>query len=153
MVDQPDFENMSPEEIMAWMETLAKRQGATEGFTTEADLDIPEIDPDTAVIDEPGYVPYSESRASGPADDTVVTLPAVPVPPTRPPVPPPEPPPAAVPPVRPAAPPPVARPVTPAWSTPRAAEPPPPPRPAPEPQGSLAWLESLAQQTPAVLVF
>ena len=146
MVDQPDFENMSPEEIMAWMETLAKRQGATEGFTTEADLDIPEIDPDTAVIDEPGYVPYSESRASGPADDTVVTLPAVPVPPTRPPVPPPEPPPAAVPPVRPAAPPPVARPVTPAWSTPRAAEPPPPPRPAPEPQGSLAWLESLAQQ-------
>ncbi|MBL8147708.1 MAG: hypothetical protein JNL34_15125 [Anaerolineae bacterium] len=147
MVDQPDFENMSPEEIMAWMETLAKRQGATEGFTTDADLDIPEIDPDTVVIDEPGYVPYSESRASSPADDTVVSMPVVPAPQVRPPAPPPAtpPPPAAVPPVRPVVPP-VPRPVTPAWSAPRAAEPP-QPKPAPEPQGSLAWLESLAQQT------
>jgi tetratricopeptide (TPR) repeat protein len=60
----PDFENMSPEEQMAWLESLAKRQGANEEeFTTAADLDIPI--PQDAVIDEPGYVPYSEStRAS-----------------------------------------------------------------------------------------
>src|ERR1700712_4350233 len=60
----PDFDNMSPEEIMAWMETLAKRQGASEGFTTAADMDIAEIDPNTAVIDEAegGYVPYGQER-------------------------------------------------------------------------------------------
>lgn len=148
MVDQPDFENMTPDEIMAWMETLAKRQGATEGFTTDADLDIPEIDPDTAVIDEPGYVPYSESRASSPSDDTVVSRPISPTQPARPPAPPPDIP--APPPARPAAPPPAMRPVTPAWSAPpRSTAPPPvqpPPKPAPEPQGSLAWLENLAQQ-------
>lgn len=144
MVDQPDFENMTPDEIMAWMETLAKRQGATEGFTTDADLDIPEIDPDTVTIDEPGYVPYSETRASSPADDTVVSLPAVP--PARPPAPPPEapvPPPPVTPPAKPTAPPPTPRPITPAWSAPIVR---PAPKPTPEPQGSLAWLESLAQQ-------
>jgi len=47
----PDFDSMSPEEMMAWMETLAKRQGADEaGFTTAADQQIDEIDPDT--VDE-----------------------------------------------------------------------------------------------------
>ncbi|MFN8379313.1 MAG: hypothetical protein U0452_11650 [Anaerolineae bacterium] len=153
MVDQPDFENMSPEEIMAWMETLAKRQGATEGFTTDADLDIPEIDPDTVVIDEPGYVPYSESRAGNSVDDTVVSLPKVPAQPARPPEPPAPPPTPTLSPTRPVAPPTAPRPVTPAWSSPRATEPAaatPAPEPAsspnPEAQGSLAWLESLAQQ-------
>ncbi len=58
----PDFDNMSPEEIMAWMETLAKRQGASEGFTTDANMDIAEIDPNTVVIDEPGYVPYGQEQ-------------------------------------------------------------------------------------------
>jgi hypothetical protein len=158
MAEQPDFENMTPEEMMAWMETLAKRQGATEGFTTEADLEIPEVDPETAVIDEPGYVPYSETRAGRPADEP----PARPAPPAIPPArvepatPPvaqpsfaPQPtrpqPPAATPPAP--MPPPAARPPTPSWT--RAAEPPaaaPPPKPQAEPQGSLAWLESLAQQ-------
>jgi hypothetical protein len=57
----PDFDSMSPEEIMAWMESLAKRQGASsEQFTTAADMEIAEIDPDTVIIDEPGYVPYGE---------------------------------------------------------------------------------------------
>src|SRR5690606_18766509 len=57
----PDFDSMSPEEIMAWMESLAKRQGASsEGFTTAADMEIAEIDPDTVVIDEPGYVPFGQ---------------------------------------------------------------------------------------------
>ncbi|MEP7292180.1 MAG: hypothetical protein ABI835_10365, partial [Chloroflexota bacterium] len=58
--NMPDFDNMSQDEIMAWMETLAKRQGASEGFTTAADMDIAEIDPDTVVIDEPGYIPYGQ---------------------------------------------------------------------------------------------
>lgn len=136
MADQPDFEKMTPDEIMAWMESLAKRQGATEGFTTAADVDIPEIDPDTVVIDEPGYIPYSESRAGSPLDETITGLTAAP-------------PPAAS---RPAAPvpatPPPPRPPAPAWSMPpRAPEPAKPqPKPEPESQGSLAWLESLAQQ-------
>ncbi len=60
--NMPDFDNMSQEEIMAWMETLAKRQGASEGFTTSADMDIAEIDPNTVVIDEPGYVPYGQEK-------------------------------------------------------------------------------------------
>ncbi len=64
----PDFDSMSPEEIMAWMETLAKRQGVkSEELTTSADVDIPEIDPDSVVIDEPGYVPYGEERPPKPA--------------------------------------------------------------------------------------
>ena len=46
--NMPDFDNMSQEEIMAWMETLAKRQGASEGFTTAADMDIAEVDPEYA---------------------------------------------------------------------------------------------------------
>ena len=163
MVDQPDFEKMTPDEIMAWMETLAKRQGATEGFTTEADLDIPEVDPDSVVIDEPGYVPYTEKRSGGAeAPEKPVAAAPVQPPPRVPPVTPvpqapPAPtiippaastPPAITPPVeRPAA----SRPPLPAWSVPgRSSEPAPAPKPArapePEPQGSLAWLESLAQQ-------
>lgn len=65
----PDFDQMTPEEIMAWMESLAKRQGASEGFTTAADVEVPEIDPDSVVIDEPGYIPYGqeESVAKKPA--------------------------------------------------------------------------------------
>jgi len=59
--NMPDFDSMSQEEIMAWMETLAKRQGAHEGFTTEADMDIAEIDPSTVIIDEPGYIPYGQA--------------------------------------------------------------------------------------------
>ncbi len=61
----PNFDAMTPEEIMAWMESLAKRQGAdSSGFTTAANIDIPEIDPTTVVIDEPGYVP-SEGKDRG----------------------------------------------------------------------------------------
>jgi hypothetical protein len=117
--NQPDFERMSQEEIMAWMESLAKRQGATEGFTTSADVEIAEIDPDTAVIDEPGYVPYSEGKGSA--------LQA-----------------AAAPPSQPPQPRPVTRPVPPPATPP----PPPPPAPAPitatSEVSALAWLESLA---------
>ena len=38
----PDFDPMTSEEMMAWMESLAKRQGAKEGFTAEANVDIAE---------------------------------------------------------------------------------------------------------------
>ena len=144
MVDQPDFENMSPEEIMAWMETLAKRQGATEGFTTDADLDIPEIDPTSVVIDEPGYVPYSESRAGNRAEEAPAAPPA-PKPVTPPVVSPQAPPPltSPAPAPRPAMPPvmsPPLRPVTPPVTSPPAATPRPtsppvmsPPPTAPKP--------------------
>lgn len=56
---------------LAWLESLAKRQGANpEEFVTEANLDVPEADPN-AVIDEPGYTPYegglgAPARAAAP---------------------------------------------------------------------------------------
>lgn len=57
----PDFDKMTPEEQMAWLESLARRQGAkAEEFTTAANLEIPI--PENPVIDEPGYVPYSISE-------------------------------------------------------------------------------------------
>lgn len=138
----PDFDNMSQEEMMAWMESLAKRQGAdAEGFTTAADLDVPEIDPDSVIIDEPGYVPYGQEEA-----------------PRKAPAPPPPPPPVVIP-----APPPPPVFVPPPQPVMRAPEPPPlpppmpiaMPEPEPEPEfdlnfeatmgeNAMAWLESLA---------
>jgi hypothetical protein len=65
----PDFENLNSSEEddplggidpMAWLESLAVRQGATEGFTTDHNVEVPDIDPNSVVIDEPGYTP-SES--------------------------------------------------------------------------------------------
>lgn len=155
MSDMPDFENMSPDEINRWLETLAKRQGASEGLTTSADMDIAEIDPDSVVIDEPGYVPYGQesTQPARPVQATPTPPPAEaprPVAPAAQPVaqtPPPArpvPPPADLP--QRAAPPPVQAPVQPAARIP---EPPParvePPK-AVEPvaEGSLAWLASLA---------
>lgn len=51
---------------MAWMETLAKRQGADEGFTTTADMDVAEVDPSTvdeAILNQK-YIPdgWTEER-------------------------------------------------------------------------------------------
>ncbi len=56
---------------LAWLESLARRQGANpEEFVTQADLEVEIVDPDT-VIDEPGYTPYDGSdrpaRAAAPA--------------------------------------------------------------------------------------
>jgi hypothetical protein len=162
----PNFDKMSPEEIMAWMESLAKRQGANEGFTTAADVEVPEIDPDTVVIDEPGYVP-SEGKMRGQKIGPGVPIKKVEAPPPPPPAPepvvikpvaPPPPPPAPVRQVelpiepapvvqRPAARAPEPPPVAPVVERPaaRAPEPPPAPAPAaPAAQGTLSWLESLA---------
>lgn len=147
----PDFDSMSPEEIMAWMESLAKRQGAkSEELTTSADIEIPEIDPDTVVIDEPGYVPYGEDRPERP---DIPAIPSAPPAPTYP----------AAAPARPAAfePPAPAATPEPAWRSvvpspqpdrlsakPLPPEPPSPPvaEPVASPldNDAMAWLESLA---------
>jgi hypothetical protein len=79
MGDMPDFESMSEEEQMRWLESLAKRQGADEGFTTSADLDVPEVDPDSAVIDEPGYTPFSDSSSSAAAPPPQTSAPQEPI--------------------------------------------------------------------------
>lgn len=123
--DTPDFDSMSPEEVMAWLETLAKRQGAHEGFTTAANLDVPEIDPSTVVIDEPGYVPYGETPPARPARPAAPSAPPRAEPPAA----------AAPPPVRPAEP---AR--LPFEDDEQETQPAPA---SPAAQG-LAWLESLA---------
>jgi hypothetical protein len=60
--DAPDFDSMTPEEMMAWMETLAERQGAHEGFTTNERVDIAEVDPDSIGDLGPGYIPYGMSE-------------------------------------------------------------------------------------------
>ncbi len=46
---------------LAWLESLARRQGANpEEFITDANLEVEEVSPD-AVVDEPGYTPYNAS--------------------------------------------------------------------------------------------
>ncbi|MCA9893532.1 MAG: hypothetical protein KC615_11150 [Anaerolineae bacterium] len=64
MSDTPDFENMSPEEMMRWMESLAKRQGADpSSFTTDADLEIEEVSADDERLEETGeYIPYGWTK-------------------------------------------------------------------------------------------
>ena len=72
----PDFDKMTPEEQMAWLESLARRQGANDAeFTTAADLEI--AVPEDVVIDEPGYVPFFERERSSraPVQDTPVDEP------------------------------------------------------------------------------
>lgn len=135
--DTPDFDSMSPEELMEWMESLAKKQGAdpTE-FTTSASMDIADVDPTTVTIQGPGYVPYGEEKKAQAQPSAPAETPPPPAPQAV------EPPPPA--------------PVTP---------PPPAPEPEPEPEmpalfslddmaeqeteiaplsGGMAWLESLA---------
>ncbi len=91
--DIPDFDSMSPEEVMAWMESLAKRQGASEGFTTAADVEIGEVDPSSVQINEPGYVPFGEegstkkpasepAAASAPPEEVPAAPPTPPAPET-----------------------------------------------------------------------
>lgn len=62
MSDTPDFDSMTPEEMMEWMESLAKRQGATQGFTTDADLEVDEVSDDDERLQGMGeYKPYGMS--------------------------------------------------------------------------------------------
>lgn len=160
----PNFDAMTPEEIMAWMESLAKRQGAdSAGFTTAADMEIPEIDPNSVVIDEPGYVPSEgkdRGKKIGPGVPVKSTTAAPPAPKPV------EPPPAAKTPE-----PPVAQPAAqlsifdepekvieaPDWLANLGMDNELPPEPeaettAPEPAGaSLSWLESLAVDSGSAL--
>ncbi|MCU0464198.1 MAG: hypothetical protein MUF38_06475 [Anaerolineae bacterium] len=59
MTDQmPDFDSMTPEEMMAWMEALAVRQGATEGIINDvSNVELAEIDPDSVDIKDE-YIPF-----------------------------------------------------------------------------------------------
>jgi hypothetical protein len=59
----PDFDSMTPDEQLAWLESLAKRQGASDDeLITAANVDIPV--PEDAEVDEPGYVPFEGSRSA-----------------------------------------------------------------------------------------
>lgn len=124
----PNFDAMTPEEIMAWMESLAKRQGAdSAGFTTAADIDIPEVDPDSVVIDEPGYIPSEgkdRGKRIGPGVPIKAAAPAAPA-------------------TKPAAPPPVSAPV----AKPAAPMTSPPPAPVAKPS-----MPAAAAQPPAPVV-
>ncbi len=159
----PNFDAMTPEEIMAWMESLAKRQGAdSAGFTTAADIDIPEVDPDSVVIDEPGYIPSEgkdRGKRIGPGVPIKPAAQAASAPAIKPAAPPPVP--AAKPATPVTAPPPmpVAKPTVPAAapaakvSPPAPAAPPPapavrPPPPAPAAQPTAAQLPIFSQPEP-----
>jgi tetratricopeptide (TPR) repeat protein len=85
--NMPDFDSMTPEEIQVWLESLAKRQGASEGFLTEANMEVAEIDPDTVVIDEPGYVPFGETAPPRSETPPPTARASAPPPPTLPPEP------------------------------------------------------------------
>lgn len=75
----PDFDKMTPEEQMAWLESLARRQGAKdEELTTAADIEI--AIPEDAVVDEPGYVPFFERERGARAQAEREEAPAEPVP-------------------------------------------------------------------------
>src|SRR5258706_12653309 len=65
---------------MAWLESLAARQGANpDELTTAHDLDIPELPPDT-VVDEPGYTPGYDTGKTVPASPVKAPQPATPTP-------------------------------------------------------------------------
>ncbi len=134
--ETPDFDSMSPEEVMAWMESLAKRQGASEGFTTAADVQIAEVDPSTYVDEEPGYVPFGQESSKKTTPKPAASKPVETAPPAAPP-PPPPPPPAPEPE-------PVLPPVQAALPTLPDEEEDQETQPAPAEMGGMAWLESLA---------
>lgn len=60
----PDFDSMTPEELMAWMESLAKRQGADPSqFLTDAEMQVDEVDPDTVDLSSLGeYIPFGWTK-------------------------------------------------------------------------------------------
>src|SRR5258708_13770766 len=65
---------------MAWLESLAARQGANpDELTTAHDLDIPEMPPDT-VVDEPCYTPGDDTANTVPASPAKAQQPATPTP-------------------------------------------------------------------------
>jgi len=124
MTDMPDFDKMTQEEMMLWMESLAKRQGATEGLLTSADAAVPEVDANDERLQGMGeYIPHGwtreqwEAQLAKEAAQKASKAAAAPPPPAPKPVPPPVQ--AAPPPAPKPAPPPI-----------QAAPPPPAPKPA-----------------------
>ena len=70
----PDFDSMTPEEQLAWLESLAKRQGVSDDeLITAADMDIPI--PEDVEVDEPGYVPFEGSRSAREAQQAISAAP------------------------------------------------------------------------------
>ena len=70
----PDFDSMTPEEQLAWLESLAKRQGVSDDeLITAADVDVPI--PEDAEVDEPGYVPFEGSRSAREAQEAASAAP------------------------------------------------------------------------------
>lgn len=57
--ETPDFDAMSPDELMAWMEDLAQQQGAFEGFVTEHRMDLDPLD-DAVQEYSDAYIPYMD---------------------------------------------------------------------------------------------
>ncbi|MEL7234370.1 MAG: hypothetical protein AAGK74_07730, partial [Chloroflexota bacterium] len=89
-----DFENMSLEDSMKFLESLARKQGANEEeFLTSADMTIEDVDADT-VLDEPGYTPFGE-KPQPKEEKPAAVAPPPPPPPTPEPPAAPEPAPAA----------------------------------------------------------
>src|SRR5579885_2067282 len=65
---QNDDDPLGGMDPMAWLESLAARQGANpDELVTAANLDIPLPPPDT-VIDEPGYTPGYDTGRSAKAE-------------------------------------------------------------------------------------
>ncbi len=63
-VESPAGDFLDGMDPMAWLETLAARQGANpDELTTSADLEIADV-ADGAVVDEPGYTPFEGSRSA-----------------------------------------------------------------------------------------
>lgn len=59
----PDFDSMSPDELMKWMESLAVRQGATEGLTTSADMMVANVlEDDERLAGKGDYIPYGWTK-------------------------------------------------------------------------------------------
>src|SRR5215813_12174003 len=67
---------------MAWLESLAARQGANpDELVTAANLDIP-VPPADTIIDEPGYTPgYESSKPAAKKPEPVKAAPPPPPPP------------------------------------------------------------------------
>ncbi len=60
--DMPDFENMSPEEMLHWMETQAQQQAEPdESLFSEADATVAQVAPTDVATDEPSSIPREQT--------------------------------------------------------------------------------------------
>ena len=60
--DMPDFENMSPEEMLHWMETQVQQQAEPdESLFSEADATVAQVAPTDVATDEPSSIPREQT--------------------------------------------------------------------------------------------